>query len=100
MKEIHSRIFCCTLLFDSVRCRLFFGSDAAAAAVASSSADANFDGDNEIEDTVRLIRFLLPESVVVVGGGDDESEEEFVVVTTDSCVLFVEVGVSLVTVVD
>lgn len=81
-----------TLVADSVRCRLFFVS------AVVSSADANFDGDNEIDDTVRLIRFLFAESVD--GGGDDDSEEELVVVTTDSWVLFVEVSVSFVTIVD
>lgn len=39
----------CTFEIDSVRCRLLVG---------FSSVETNFDGDNEMEDTVRLIRFF------------------------------------------
>ncbi len=45
--------FLFTLIIPSVRCRLFLLSDDA------SPGDANFDGDNDIEDTVRLTRFLF-----------------------------------------
>lgn len=42
----------CTLGVESVRCRLVLVSDEL------SSVEMSFDGDNESEDTVRLIRFF------------------------------------------
>ena len=67
--------FCCTkvtakhftLIIVSVRCRFVFISVDVSAAVVS------FDGDNEMEDTVRLFRFLLGCSDD--GGGDDEADD-------------------------
>jgi hypothetical protein len=57
--------FSYTFINVSVRCRLVLFS------VDISPVDvANFDGDNDIEDTVRLIRFLFDCS------NDDDEEEE------------------------
>jgi len=68
-----------TLIVGSVRCRLAFSS------VDVSLIDVSFDGDNEIEDTVRLTRFLFDGSN---DGVDDEGDNGAI----DSVVLFVGVG--------
>ncbi len=82
-----------TLIVVWIRCRLFLFS------IDVSSADVSFDGDNEIEDTVRLTRFLFDCSI----DADDEVDD-WVAVIIDSVVLFVGVGgfvdTSVVTVVD
>ncbi len=69
-----------TLIVGSVRCRLAFSS------VDVSLLDVSFDGDNEIEDTVRLTRFLFDDS------NDGDEGDDGVVVVIDSVVLFVGVG--------
>ncbi len=54
-----------TLIAGSVRCRFVLVS------VDVSLADVNFDGDNEIDDTVRLIRFLFDCSTDADDDDDD-----------------------------